>query len=84
MKLIKDDYGRISVLGLATGERPHGIQDKPFKDNPIIHSAYPLDGGAVMVDVNDVDILRDVTQADIDSMNDTLATDRVIELFNRI
>ena len=60
MTLIKDRYGRIGWLGQPTthqGQDWLDAQDKPFARDAVFHSAYPLSGGSVIVDVNDVEVL---------------------------
>ena len=68
MKLIRDRHGRVSLLGKPTATPDPSwlaIQNKPFKTTADFHSSYPLDGGACLVDANDVDVLRDATLDDI-------------------
>ena len=68
--LIKDNYNRISILGEPkeiTDPSWLAMQRKPFAKDAILHSAYPLSGGVALVDINDTEVIRKVTQKDIDS-----------------
>ena len=60
LTLIRDAYGRICWLGGAVPKPDKDWlkgQTIPFLPNAVFHSAYPLDGGSVIVDLNDVEIL---------------------------
>lgn len=69
MKLIRDQHGRLSVLGDRTAEPEQwwkDIQTIPCTDNPDWFSSYPLSGGAVNVQAGTFTILRDVHEGEID------------------
>jgi len=68
MKLIKDSQNRICLLGEATSvtEEWLGLQTIPFNQGAVFHSAYPVTGGAVVVDVNDVTNLGEASTEMID------------------
>jgi hypothetical protein len=69
--LIKDSHNRLSILGKADSEVPDpswlAIQRKPFAKDAIFHKAYLLSGGAALIDINDIEVIRKVTQKDINS-----------------
>mgnify|MGYP006995632852 CR=1 FL=1 len=83
LQLVRDVHGYVSVLGEATTVDPGWVamQSKRPSRNPVWHSAYPLDGGAVCVDLNKLEWLGEVEQKHIDSMSPSLATDKVIEMW---
>lgn len=90
LKLIKDRYNRISILGEKMSCKPDpawlDMQNIPFKSDAVFHSAYPLDGGACTVDINDVEILRDVELLDIAKSHDgggmfNPAYEKILELW---
>ena len=69
MKLIRDRHGRLGVLGNRTAEPEQwwkDLQSIPCTDNPNWFSAYPLSGGAVNVQEGTFEVIRDVTDEDID------------------
>lgn len=69
MKLIRDRHGRLGVLGNRTEEPEQwwkDLQSIPCTDNPNWFSAYPLSGGAVNVQEGTFEVIRDVTDEDID------------------
>lgn len=67
--LIKDNYNRISILGKIEEEKPDkswlAMQNKPFSEDAIFHTAYPLSGGAALVDIKNIEVVREVTMKDI-------------------
>ena len=69
MKIIRDHYDRLCVLGKQTEEPPASwkqLQRKPVTDNPTWYSAYPLDGGAICAQEGTFKIVGDVTDHVID------------------
>lgn len=68
--VIKDRRNRLSILGCANTEQPDpawlAIQSKPFAKDALFYKAYPFSGGAILVDLNNIEVIRKVTQADID------------------
>ena len=63
LTLIRDAYGRICWLGKEAEPKPDKSwlkgQTIPFQPNAVFHSAYPLDGGAVIVDKNNVAVIAE-------------------------
>ena len=69
LKLIKDRYGNIAILGAEIDEPSaswRAIQSYKPGPSHVWFSAYPLTGGACNVQEGEFEVLRLVTQADID------------------
>lgn len=55
VKVVSDTYGRFCIVTDKT-EVPDKMwlagQEKKFSDDPDCHDAYPISGGAVIIDLN--------------------------------
>ena len=66
-KIVKDDHGRLCLLGAPTEVTADwlAIQTKPFAEAADLHTAYPISGGAVVVDSNACEFVRTETEDDV-------------------
>lgn len=74
LKIIKCKYGYESVLAGPTTVTHDwlSLQTVPFADDAIFHIAYPLTGGSVVVDLNNIAVLRWMTPEDLHQFGEHL------------
>jgi len=66
-QVIIDRHNSQCVLGTPTKITSEwlAMQTIPFKEGAVLHSAYPITGGACVVDINDVQYVDKLTPEEI-------------------